>query len=74
MNDFEKLKSVFDAMDCKYTADTLDKTETLTTYDGEAEYIEYDAVIHLENGVGYHDFFCEFYFLNGTFQCHGCWE
>jgi len=75
MNDFQKLICVFDSIGCKYKIITSKEewqTETQkSSYNGE---LEWDTVIELDNGIGFYDFTCYHYFLNGKYQGHGCWE
>jgi hypothetical protein len=75
MNDFQKLMSVFDTIGCEYkviTSKEVYNTEThKDSHDGE---IEFDTAIQLDNGIGYFEFSCLHYFLNGEYKGHGCWE
>ena len=75
MTDLEKLEKVFTEIGVKYEKKTsIEEWKTPTHimhYDGECKY---DTMLHLENGIGYYGFVCEFYFLNGKYQNHGNWE
>lgn len=41
---------------------------------GPDEILKWDTMVKLLTGVGYGEFFCSYYFLNGKFQDYGCWE
>lgn len=42
--------------------------------DGVTSVLKWDTVVKLHTGIGYGEFFCNFYFLKGKFQKHGVWE
>ncbi len=75
MNDLEKLKYCFDELGLKYTVVTaLEKRENIIVIDEFDGKITWDVSIEIENGIGYFDFYCLFYFLKGEFKGHGIWE
>lgn len=70
MTDLEKLEQTFKEIGLEYEKIEYDIIE-IAEYDGEAEY---NVCIKINNGIGFYRFKCEFYFLEGKFQKHGCWE
>ena len=70
MTDLEKLENVFKEIGVKYKKEEIDEIRDVE-YDEKAEY---NTTLILGNGVGYYDFNCQFYFLDGKFQNHGVWE
>jgi hypothetical protein len=70
MNDLEKLEKTFNEIGLQYGKEDFDIIQYVD-YDGEANY---NTLIEINNGIGYYDFNCKFYFLDGKFQKHGCWE
>jgi hypothetical protein len=70
MTDLEKLEKTFNELGLKYEKEDFDIIK-YADYDGVAEY---NTLIEINNGIGYYDFNCKFYFLDGKFQNHGCWE
>ena len=70
MTDLEKLEQTFKEIGLEYEKIEYDIIE-VAEYDGEAEY---NVSIKINNGIGFFDSFCKFYFLEGKFQKHGCWE
>ena len=75
MKDLEQMKNTFNELGVEFTENTAkdEYNENIkTTYhDGEAKW---DVSLNLENGIGYCGFFCVFYFLDGKYLNHGCWE
>ena len=75
MSDLEKMKNTFTDLGVVFTENTSlfenDEEVTTTSYDGEATW---DVYLHLGNGIGYSKFECDFYFLQGKYLTHGCWE
>ena len=70
MTDLENLINTFETIKVEYelkTYDTIQEAE----YDGKAEY---NSKIELGNGIGFFNFECCFYFLDGKFVNHGVWE
>jgi len=69
MSDFDKFKNLFNESNIIY--DIIEER-------GETSYINefiYYKKIKIDNGVGYFDFYAEFYFdENGKFLNHGVWE
>ena len=75
--DLQELKNVFKKIGCKFeivTAQDKHKVKARTYHHDVEGKTTWDTCIKLNTGIGYSDFFCEFYFLNGVFQNHGCWE
>ena len=70
MTDLEKLENTFNELGIKYEKDTLEEVRTVS-YDGQ---VTYNATLYLGSGIGYMGFCCEYYFLDGKFINHGCWE
>lgn len=75
MNDFQKLVSTFNEIGVNYTVVTsLEDQGTDMASIGLYDNHSWDTCLKIDNGIGYCGFYCEFYFLEGKFQCHGCWE
>lgn len=70
MNDYEKLKKTFEEIGVEFTETVSEEVEEVE-YDGG---VKTNKRIHLENGIGYYSFVCEFYFLDDKYQGHGVWE
>ena len=75
MTDLEKMKITFNELGVKYdvknSQEEYNETPAITSYDGS---VTWDICLRLNNGVGYYSFECDFYFLDGKYQAHGCWE
>ncbi len=75
MTDLKKMKNTFTELGVEFTEmtakDEFGEDVTVTAYDGEAKW---DVCLNLENGIGYYGFECDFYFLDGKYLTHGCWE
>ena len=75
MDDYEKLKSVFDDIGVKYkeidAKTEYGKTPMTLEYDGR---ITFDKYLKLGNGIGYYGFEVDFYFLDNEYKGHGVWE
>lgn len=75
MTDLEKMKNTFNELSVMYEIKTsqevFGETPTNTSYDGT---VTWDISLNLNNGVGYYSSECIFYFLDGKYQTHGCWE
>jgi len=74
-SDYEKLKKNFEAIGVDFkeidVKETYNECPTKVEYDGA---VKFDQLLRLDNGVGYFDFSCEYYFLGGKYQGHGVWE
>jgi hypothetical protein len=70
MTDLAKLLTTFSDLNIPFKVTNYDELQGVD-YAGEAEY---NTRLKIENGCGYFDFYCDFYFLDGKFQCHGVWE
>ena len=76
MTDLEKLEKTLTEIGVSYTTKTAkeefhgEEIHTLK-YIGETTF---NKVLVMDEGVGYGGFKCDFYFLNGKFVNHGCWE
>jgi len=71
MTDFEKLKKTFDEIGCEYE---VERQCDLVKLPWDGKIITFDQIIAIDyDGIGDY-FICYFYFLNGKFQGHGCWE
>ena len=75
MTDKEKLINLFNEFGIKYDEKIIDGQEAhdYETYKNATEKAK--TQIEIENGIGYYDFNCDFYFdENGKFLGHGVWE
>ena len=75
MKDLEKLQQTLSGIGTKFEVKTAKEeygNEIHTSsYDGITTF---DMVLIIDQGIGYPSFRCEFYFLEGKFVNHGCWE
>ena len=75
MTDQEKTIELFTKMGVKFDVKTAKEVQGVdiaySEYDGECSW---DTEIILDNGIGFFNFECCFYFLGGKFQNHGVWE
>lgn len=75
MSDLEKMKAFFKDMGIVFEEITSmqESNEQVSTMD-YAFLVSWDTLLKLDNGAGYWSSYCEFYFLEGKYQNHGCWE
>lgn len=75
MNDLQLLENTLIEIGCKYSLTEVipDNDEKFGTesYNGE---VIYNTKIVLDNGIGFYQSNCIFYFKDGKFQGHGCRE
>lgn len=70
MKDLEKLEKTFTEIGLKYDKQDFDIIQ-YASHNGDSKY---NSIIEINSGIGYLDFNCKFYFLDGKFQNHGVWE
>ena len=71
MTDLEKLKKTFDEMGLAYD---IFLAKDLSPCNRDNIKDNWDTLLTIQEGIGYMGFNCDFYFLNGKFVEHGCWE
>lgn len=69
ITNFDELIKVFDLLKIEYEVKQCDRSTA--DYDGS---LSYNKTITIDNGIGFYNFFTEFYFLDDVFQGHGVWE
>lgn len=70
MTDLEKLENTFSELGIIYDKSDFDIIQNTNFREG----LRYDCLIEIDHGAGYMYFNCKFYFFEGKFQGHGCWE
>ena len=75
MSDLQKMKDLFNELGIEFIIKEAEvyfgEKQKTVGHDGS---VNCDTVIEINNGVGYSCFWTDFYFLDGVFQGHGCWE
>lgn len=69
-NNLSGFKEMFNSIGLNYKIETFNEIQT-REYDNEAKF---NTLLRIEHGIGFFDFYCDFYFLNGKFVNHGVWE
>lgn len=75
MTDLEKMKNTFNDLGVVFIETTAKEEQSTNiatlAHDGE---VKFNICLSIDNGIGYYGFNCDFYFLDGKYQNHGCWE
>jgi hypothetical protein len=75
MNDLDKLREIFEILKISYTVELASETGK---YNSAFKYgsvnLTWDTLIIIDEGIGYLNFHCIFYFLDGKCQGHGVWD
>lgn len=71
--DYEKMKTLFDDLGVEYEAKEF--AYLLLPDDSlQSEGRKYNQQLKIKEGIGYYRFYTEFYFFDGKYIDHGCWE
>ena len=71
MNDFLKMQTLFLEMGVQFE---VVEEKGNNCYSNQNKKYDYDMIIHLAHGSGYIDSSVDFYFFEGKYQDHACWE
>jgi len=75
MTDLEKLKNTLTEIGVKFKLKTAKTEHGVDVYTSNYDKVTtFDTLLRVKEGIGYPCFFCDFYFLEGKFVNHGCWE
>ena len=73
--DLQKLRNTFDFLGISYDIDRFEKNQKLKEHSTlNPIIIEYNSILKIRYGIGYGNFYTEFYFIDEKYVNYGAWE